>query len=133
MSKFNTSNMIGIEVKHIKYGKGVVVSAEGAYVCIDFGNIGIKKFQYPDAFEKFLITDDNDINEQIALDLSLRKKEEDYLKQKESQEMYDNVKKFSERKAAEHEKKVKQQLEKQRQSRIMREQRMQNMAQKNNP
>lgn len=47
--------LINEKVSNIKYGKGVIVNQDERYVHIEFENVdGIKKFVYPDAFEKFL-------------------------------------------------------------------------------
>lgn len=47
-------NFVGSEVEHPKYGNGQIVSVSSEYVQVAFESVGLKMFQYPEAFEKFL-------------------------------------------------------------------------------
>ncbi len=48
-------NVEGKNVKHSKYGEGVVAELTETTVVVDFGGaVGVKKFIYPTAFEQFL-------------------------------------------------------------------------------
>ncbi len=124
MAEYNIEDMLGVEVNHIKLGKGVVRNVEAIHIGIEFENDVMKKFQYPDAFEKFLDVEDKQLRAKIDVDLEIRKEESDYQERKRSQSLYNNVKAFDEKRAAKHREKARQQLEKQRQSQMMREQRM---------
>lgn len=45
----------GRAVNHGKYGEGMVVGQTKTLVSVDFGGeVGVKKFMYPSAFEQFL-------------------------------------------------------------------------------
>ena len=55
---------MGYTVRHRKYGSGKVEEIENGYIRISFDE-GMKKFQFPKAFEGFLQTDDLDLLEQI--------------------------------------------------------------------
>ncbi len=125
MAEYDISKMVGLKVKHVRFGKGIVTNAEKTYLCIDFGNCGMKKFQYPDAFENFLTTDNEKINAQIAADFEIRKEENDYIHHKKTLEVYESVEALGKRKAVEHEQKMRQKIEKQYQAKRIREQRMQ--------
>ena len=58
-------NIINMEVNHTKFGKGIVVNFYDKKLEVDFKELGIKKFNYPDAFIKnFLTCDNTQINEQ---------------------------------------------------------------------
>ncbi len=46
--------LIGEQVKHIKYGIGKIIRLTGNTVYVEFGHESIKAFSYPVAFEKFL-------------------------------------------------------------------------------
>lgn len=47
-----------MKVKHKAYGNGIVESFDGNHILVVFGN-QVKKFQFPQVFEKFLMTDDS--------------------------------------------------------------------------
>lgn len=53
-----------MKVKHKAYGNGIVESIDGDHILVAFGN-QIKKFQFPQVFEIFLMTDDSVLLEKI--------------------------------------------------------------------
>lgn len=60
--------MIGCKVFHNIFGGGTITSIEGKILTVNFGE-SIKKFVYPDVFEKFLISTDSELMEQVNRDL----------------------------------------------------------------
>ena len=124
MADYNIENLKGAQVRHSIYGEGTIEDIKNNYLYIKFGDMEMKRFQYPDAFEKFLEIVNADLNEVIEKDLEIRKSEESYIVRKRSETMYDNVKKFGEKKAAEHQRKLQIQIEKQRRTQMMRDQRV---------
>ncbi len=121
----------GLKVKHKKFGEGNIVEFKDAYVSVKFISDATKKFPYPDAFEKFLTTEDDNIMSEISEDLSARQQDDDYAGRKRTSELYTTMRKFDEQKMAEAEMKKQQQIEKQRQSQRMRLQKMREMQEKN--
>lgn len=61
-------NLVNLEVKHKSFGDGVVASANGKYITVNFGAIS-KVFVYPDIFEKFMTLADGGISDEIKADL----------------------------------------------------------------
>lgn len=57
-------NLTGQKVKHRIWGSGVVTSQTETTIEIEF-SIGMKKLQYPEAFEKFVVVEDADIQKDI--------------------------------------------------------------------
>ena len=58
-------NIINMQVDHTKFGKGIVVNFNNHILEVEFKELGIKKFKYPDAFiNSFLICSNMQINEQ---------------------------------------------------------------------
>ena len=57
-------NLIGQKVKHRLWGTGVVIAQYEKTIEIKF-SIGVKKLQYPEAFEKFVAVEDIDIQKYI--------------------------------------------------------------------
>lgn len=51
---------VGKKVVHIAWGEGTITSVNGNYLSIAFG-VETKMFVYPDAFEKFLCTEDSEL------------------------------------------------------------------------
>ena len=57
------NNLQGMEVKHLKFGLGVVSNQDNAHITIRF-DVGEKVFAFPDAFTKgFLKTSDTELME----------------------------------------------------------------------
>ena len=69
--------MIGCTVFHDIFGGGTITSIEGTILTVNFGET-IKKFVYPDVFEQFLTSADQELMEQV--DCDLRKKRERNIK-----------------------------------------------------
>ena len=63
--------MIGSRVFHDVFGGGVIVSRDGMQITVDFGG-DEKKFVYPDAFEKFLESADQELMVQVNRDLQAK-------------------------------------------------------------
>lgn len=57
-------NLTGQKVKHRLWGDGVVITQAEKTIEIEFA-IGIKKLQYPEAFEKFVVIEDTNIQKDI--------------------------------------------------------------------
>lgn len=58
-------NIIGEKVIHSKFGEGVIVKQETSYIHVKF-DVEVKKFSYPQCFEKFLKLQDKDVAAQIS-------------------------------------------------------------------
>lgn len=67
-------NLLDTDVKHKSFGMGKVVEQTEAYIKIEFA-IGIKQFQFPEAFEKFLQCKETN-KQDIILEILVIKKEE---------------------------------------------------------
>lgn len=61
-------SLIGCKVKHKAFGSGTIINEDNSHVEVEFAN-KVAKFVYPDAFKKFLVAEDetiqNDIQKQI--------------------------------------------------------------------
>ena len=73
-------NIIGQKVKHKIWGLGVIKSLEGNIIEVSFDE-GIKKMQFPEGFEKFLVFEDSSFQ-----DYALKLLEEKAIKVKELQQ-----------------------------------------------
>lgn len=60
--------MVGSRVFHDVFGGGVIIGRDGIQITVDFGG-DEKKFVYPDAFEKFLVSADQELMAQVNSDL----------------------------------------------------------------
>ena len=69
-------DLLNKQVKHISWGIGDVIEQTNTYINVRF-DIGDKKFQYPDAFEKFLICLDTELQNMIAKELYIKKQKEE--------------------------------------------------------
>ncbi|MFA5522943.1 MAG: hypothetical protein WDA24_01170 [Tissierellales bacterium] len=89
--------LLNEKVEHTTFGNGIITEADANRICIQFkDDVGVKLFQYPEAFEKFLKAKNSKIENKIQKDLH-KKLEELELERQEK-----------ERKAAELEEKLKQ-------------------------
>lgn len=52
--------MTGKKVKHISFGEGIIIKFDNNHFIVDFGSKKCE-FIFPDAFEKFLSTDDSQL------------------------------------------------------------------------
>lgn len=68
-------SIVGAKVIHGVWGLGIIVSQNESVIDINF-NIGIKKMQFPTAFEKFLRFEDDIIQNEVKLLLSDNKEKE---------------------------------------------------------
>ena len=62
-----------VKVMHKSFGEGVIVGHVGNYITVNFG-FAVKKFVYPDAFEKFLTLADGTVSDDIINDINDSKK-----------------------------------------------------------
>lgn len=84
--------MIGMQVQHKAYGTGIVTGHEDGKITVDFSGVE-RRFQFPEAFERFLTTDDAELREMVERAFrekaELRQKEEEA--RKKAQEEKDAV------------------------------------------
>ncbi len=118
MAEYKIEKLTGTQVTHMKFGTGTVTDAKGTAIEVAFSGVGKKRFQYPDAFERFLAIEDEAWKMQIATDLETRHLEDDYIQNRKTMEMYANTRAFDKKKAEEHERRAQMQMEKQRQSQL---------------
>lgn len=65
-------------VKHVKFGKGIILEADDKTVLVKFDSqTEVKSFQYPLAFERFLVLEDQELSKHVAGELGDLKKIED--------------------------------------------------------
>lgn len=65
-------NLIGSKVKHKRYGTGVIVEHSAHMITVEFLGKS-SKFQYPEAFEKFLIFENCELQNSVEANLENRK------------------------------------------------------------
>ena len=58
-----------LEVLHVKFGKGVILSKNDKYITVGFDTCQ-KTFVYPDAFEKFLTLADGTVSDDIKQEIA---------------------------------------------------------------
>ena len=75
------------KVTHKTFGEGIVTTREGNYINVSFGGV-IKKFVYPDAFDKFLTVDDESILSAIKVDIDASKRAKQIIIDKKNEENY---------------------------------------------
>lgn len=68
--------MENLQVKHIAFGVGTILSFDGKYMRIKFDGCE-KNFVYPDAFEKFLTLVDGTVSDAIKADLAASKEKKE--------------------------------------------------------
>lgn len=68
-------NLKNEKIKHKSLGLGSVVEQTDSYIIIEF-SIGVKRFPYPGAFEKFLICSDIQLQEKVIAELTEKKQRE---------------------------------------------------------
>ena len=69
-------NLVGKQVKHMKFGKGSIIEQQLNKVVVQFNEMDAQKaFQYPQGFEIFLKLQDNNLKEEM-LDVVEKKKAE---------------------------------------------------------
>ncbi len=65
--------MSGKRVTHRRFGEGVVKSCEKGVIQVLFKDYGARRFHYPEAFERFLTTEDQELSEHAREDLGVWK------------------------------------------------------------
>lgn len=78
-------NLINEEVTHKVFGEGNIVDHDESIITIDF-NEGIKKFVYPDAFEKFITLNDESIANSLKKIFLKKQLEKEALEKKREEE-----------------------------------------------
>lgn len=68
-------HLVNTDVIHTTYGKGKITQVHGTMITVHFREHGDKKFQYPDAFDKYLKVVDIDLAATVADDLECNKRE----------------------------------------------------------
>lgn len=68
-------NLKSEKIKHKSWGLGSVVEQTDSYIKIEFP-VGVKQFQYPEAFEKFLICSAIQLQEKVIAELTEQKQQE---------------------------------------------------------
>ena len=76
-----------IKVTHKTFGEGVVTNHEGNYINVSFGG-AVKRFVYPDAFDRFLTVEDESIGAAIKLDIDASKRAKQVIIDKKKEENY---------------------------------------------
>ena len=64
--------MIGTKVKHSVFGSGIITEFDGSYITVEFAT-KTSKFIYPDAFEKFIQAEDEEIQKSILMGIQAEK------------------------------------------------------------
>lgn len=65
------------KVTHVIWGSGNVVAIDGKYIHVDFeGEIGLRMFVYPDAFDRYLEYQDAELQSEVKARLEARRLEE---------------------------------------------------------
>lgn len=75
---------LGQLVRHKEWGEGKVIDQTPPYIRVKF-EVGVKTFQYPDAFEKFLEFVASDMQESVLSELSAKKEQQAKLLQDQIQ------------------------------------------------
>ena len=88
-------NIINELVKHKAWGQGKILGLQGTTIDVEFG-IGIKKMQFPEGFEKFLIFEKPELQD-YALDLLENKRNEAARIEQEKREEQERIKLAKER------------------------------------
>ncbi len=76
-----------IKVTHKTFGEGIVTNHEGNYINVSFGG-AVKRFVYPDAFDRFLTVDDESIGAAIKVDIDASKRAKQVIIDKKNAENY---------------------------------------------
>lgn len=76
-----------IKVTHKTFGEGIVTAREGNYINVSFGG-SVKRFVYPDAFDRFLTVEDESILSAIKVDIDASKRAKQVIIDKKNEENY---------------------------------------------
>ena len=75
----------GVNIEHKSFGVGKVIEQTDTYLKIEF-SVGIKKFKFPEAFEKFLQCEDSNTNNIVLEALESKKEKEAENKRRKQEE-----------------------------------------------
>ena len=75
------------KVIHKTFGEGIITNHEGNYINVSFGG-AVKKFVYPDAFDKFLTVDDASMLAAIQIDIAASKRAKQIIIDRKNEENY---------------------------------------------
>jgi len=64
-------DMLNRPVKHVKFGAGVIKECANGTMQVYFEQYGARFFHYPEAFDRFLTTDDEALKIQVSADLDV--------------------------------------------------------------
>ena len=81
-------------VNHKKFGKGIVSSIAGTIINIEFKNGEMKKFAFPDAFDSFIRTDDEELLNLIEIakgEQKVRNEEKERKKEEERKAIHERL------------------------------------------
>lgn len=70
-------------VSHPKFGLGTITFIDSSYVYVKFSD-GSRQFNFPDAFDNFLSSDDEDLNIYISDELAKKKKRKEEIESKKA-------------------------------------------------
>ncbi len=74
-----------LTVNHKSFGVGTVISHQGKYMTVKFGN-SQKIFVYPDAFENFLTLEDGTVPNEIMIDITAARRAKQEIIDKKNEE-----------------------------------------------
>ena len=72
-------------VKHKTFGDGIITECSGNYITVSFEGC-VKKFVYPDSFERFLTLDDGTVSPEIQSDIEESKRAKQLILDKKNEE-----------------------------------------------
>ena len=75
------------KVIHKTFGEGIITNHEGNYINVSFGG-AVKKFVYPDVFDKFLTVDDASMLAAIQIDIAASKRAKQIIIDRKNEENY---------------------------------------------
>ena len=75
------------KVIHKTFGEGIITNHEGNYINVSFGG-AVKRFVYPDAFDKFLTVDDASMLAAIQIDIAASKRAKQIIIDRKNEENY---------------------------------------------
>ena len=75
------------KVIHKTFGEGIITNHEGNYINVSFGG-AVKRFVYPDAFDKFLTVDDASMLAAIQIDIDASKRAKQIIIDRKNEENY---------------------------------------------
>ncbi len=85
-------NLVNEQTEHAVFGVGNIIEQESGYVVIQFSEqFGTKRFVYPDAFEGYLKLINKRLEEEVQLEMRLRKERIEAVKAKKKQEYEEEI------------------------------------------